>query len=347
MSAVSTAVGSLVDEIAEVLEPLRARNERRARYTLVERGRSYEIYRNDRTGPVFASQGFFGDLGQDKLPRQVTSQPVEVRLDAGRVLSKALQLPASSRQYLDAIVGHQVERMTPWAADRVVFDYTVDEAATNAEQVSVRLVATSRDVLDAAVERLAGLGVKPALVGTSEDPLDRPSPVNLLQASKLGRKQALRRNVAIALAAIAVAGAAVSGFTGWRLYSLSAEAAAVQAELDEARRAVEEARSRTVNSEAYAKLLARKQGVVAMVVLVDELSKIIPAGTFLSELQIEDQGLRITGFSDDAPALIATLESAAVLKEVNFAAPTTRDEGTSQDRFEIVATIEPPAPPAS
>ncbi|MDQ3558263.1 MAG: PilN domain-containing protein, partial [Pseudomonadota bacterium] len=293
------------------------------------------------------TQGSFGDIGPDKLPRQVTSQPVEVRLDAGRVLSKALQLPASSRQYLDAIVGHQVERMTPWAADRVVFDYTVDEAATNAEQVSVRLVATSRDVLDAAVERLAGLGVKPALVGTSEDPLDRPSPVNLLQASKLGRKQALRRHVAIALAAIAVAGASVSGFTGWRLYSFSAEAATVQAELDEARRAVEEARSRTVNSEAYAKLLARKQGVVAMVVLVDELSKIIPAGTFLSELQIEDQGLRITGFSDDAPALIATLESAAVLKDVNFAAPTTRDEGTSQDRFEIVATIEPPAPPAS
>ncbi|MDQ3557745.1 MAG: hypothetical protein M3453_00875, partial [Pseudomonadota bacterium] len=72
MSAVSTAVGSLVDEIAEVLEPLRARNERRSRYTLVERGRSYEIYRNDRTGPVLASQGFFGELGPDKLPRQVT-----------------------------------------------------------------------------------------------------------------------------------------------------------------------------------------------------------------------------------------------------------------------------------
>lgn len=347
MSTAAKAVGSLVDEIAEVLEPLRARNERRARYTLVERGRNFEIYRNDRNGPVLVSQGAFGERGKDKLPRQVTAQPVEVRLDAGRVLSKALQLPVSSRQYLDAIVGHQVERMTPWAADRVVFDYAVDEAASGGDQIAVRLVATSRDVLDATVERLAGLGVRAALVGTSEDPLERPSPVNLLQASRVGKKQALRRNIAIALVVIALAGVGVSGFTGWRLYSVTTQAAAVQAELDEARRAVDEARSQSVNSEAYAKLLARKQSTVAMVVLVDELSKIIPAGTYLGELQVEDQDLRITGFSDDAPALIGILESAGGLKDVHFAAPTTRDDATSRDRFEIVATIEPPVPPAS
>ena len=343
MSAANAAVSSLIDEIAELVEPLRAKGARRPRFTVVERAGGYEIFRNDRNGPVRAASGSFGELGPDTLPRQITAQPVEIRLDGSRVLSKNLQLPGAGRQYLDAIVGHQVERMTPWAADRVVFDYVVDEAASTADQVAVRLVATSRDVLDAATERLAALGLKPAVVGTADDPLDRASPVNLLEANKGERRQALRRTIGIVLLAIALLGAALSAFTGWRLYRVNAEAARVQSGLDAARAAVARSRSETADSESYARLFALKRSAVPTVVLLEELSKSIPSGTYLSELQVEGTELRMTGFSDAAPALIATLEATDLLSDVRFAAPTTRDEGTAQDRFEIVARIEPPA----
>jgi general secretion pathway protein L len=343
MSTSSAALASLIDEIAELVEPFRAKRARRPRYTVVERGGGFDIFRNERNGPVRAASGSFGELSPEKLPRQIASQPVEVRLDAHRVLSKNLQLPVAGRQYLDAIVGHQVERMTPWAADRVVFDYVVDEANSTGEQVAVRLVATSRDVIEAATERLAAIGVKPAIVGTAEDPIDEPSPVNLLEGSKGNRRQALRRTIGVALLGITVAGAALSAWTGWRLYTVNAEAAIVQRELDEARRAVEQARSQSVGSESYARLLDRKRGALPMVALIEELSKRIPAGTYLSELQAEGQELRMAGFSDGAPALIGTLEAAEALTDVRFAAPTTRDDATNQDRFEIVARIEPPA----
>src|SRR3712207_6203166 len=111
MSASSAALASLIDEIAEVVEPLRAKRARRPRFTVVERAGGYDIFRNERSGPVRAASGSFAELSGEKLPRQIASQPVEVRLDAQRVLSKNLQLPVAGRQYLDAIVGHQVERM--------------------------------------------------------------------------------------------------------------------------------------------------------------------------------------------------------------------------------------------
>jgi Tfp pilus assembly protein PilN len=81
-----------------------------------------------------------------------------------------------------------------------------------------------------------------------------------------------------------------------------------------------------------------------MIVLVEELSKIIPASTYLTELAVQDQDVRISGLSSDAPALIGILEGADLLTDVRFAAPTIRDEEAAQDRFEIVARLASPAP---
>ena len=121
MLSVNAGFQSLVDELAAMLEPLQIGMPRRPPFALVERAGAYELYRLDKTGPVLVKRGDLDDLARAKLPREVFSQPVEVRLDGSRVLSKLLQLPAASRSYLDSIVAHQVERNTPWAADRVVF----------------------------------------------------------------------------------------------------------------------------------------------------------------------------------------------------------------------------------
>jgi len=347
MVSVSKAVSSFVDELTGLLEPLAGRRRRRPGLALVERGGDFECYRLGRRMKLVA-KGSLESLGKKRLPRDMTSKPVEVRLDGSRILTKILRLPAASRNYLDPIVRHQLDRATPWSADRVVFDYSIaEDEPAQGDQIAIRLVATSREVFDSAMQRIAAARIKPAVVGTSEDPLDRPSPINLLRSDRLQRRQALRRKVAASVLAIILVGGGLSAMAGWQLQAANAEAAALGRDMDAARAAIEAARAGRQLSEDRDRLLSQKRNEVPIVLLLERLSSVVPTSTHLTELAVAEDEVRLTGLSDDAPALIGILENADILSEVRFAAPTTRVEGATQDRFEIVARLVPAAPTAT
>jgi general secretion pathway protein L len=193
--------------------------------------------------------------------------------------------------------------------------------------------------------RLKSAGVVADVVGTSEDPIDRPSMVNLLQSVGSGQRAQLRRRVQATLAAILLIGVSLSLLSGWRLYAVNATAAELSDEMGTVRAGIESARAGMSLSDNRQKLLARKQDETPLVILIDKLSTIVPANTYLSELTIEDGEVHLVGLSSDAPALIEVLEADDALSEVRFAAPTMRDEGATQDRFEIAARFMPAAAP--
>lgn len=344
MPSLSGAARSLVDEVTAFLEPTRTAALRRRRLIVVERGDEFECYRAAGSNVTLLTKGRLDELEMSRLPRQLMAQPVEVRLDGSRVLSKILRLPAASKGYLDPIVRHQLDRATPWAADRVVFDYVVadDEPETDG-QIAVRLVATARDVLDSVTTRLTAAGFRLDLVGTSEDPIDRPSRVNLLRAEGAGPRAQLRRKVQAALLAALLVGASLSVLTGWQLYAVTATAADIDAETQSIRAAIETARAGLGASDSRQKLLAQKEHETPVVVLFDKLSKAIPANTYLTELSVEDGEVHLVGLTSDAPALLEILDASDMLTDVRFAAPTTRDEGVTQDRFEIAGRYKPAA----
>jgi general secretion pathway protein L len=342
MPTIAGAVQSLVDELTAFLEPKKASVHRRKRIILVERGDEFEVFRVGAKGVSLVTRGHLDALGTTKLPRSTNAQPVEVRLDGSRVLTKILRLPAASRSYLDPIVHHQLDRATPWSADRVVFDYAVADDEPAAEgQIAVRLVATSRDVLESSMGRLKTAGIHADVVGTSEDPIDRPSAVNLLQSVGSGQRALLRRRVQATLVAILLIGVSLSALTGWQLYSANATAAELRGEMDNVRAGIESARAGMSLSDSRQRLLARKQDETPLVVLIDKLSQVVPANTYLSEISIESGEVHLVGRSSDAPALLEILEADDALSEVRFAAPTMRDEGETQDRFEIAARFIP------
>jgi general secretion pathway protein L len=342
MPSITGAAQVLVDEVTAFLEPRKGRARGRKRLILVERGDEFEIHRTNRRGTSLLTRGRLDELSSVRLPRQLSSQPIEVRLDGSRVLSKILRLPAASSGYLEPIVRHQLDRATPWSADRVVFDYAIADDEPKIEgQIAVRLVATARDVLDSVMSRLKAAGVETDLVGTTEDPIDRPSAVNLLQSEGSGPRALLRRKVVAVLVAILLIGTSLSLLTGWQLYAISATASELQAETDTVRGQIESARAGMSLSDRRQKLLAQKQDETPVVVLIDKLSQTIPASTYLTELRVENGEVHLVGLTSDAPALLELLDSSDTLSDVRFAAPTMRDEGATKDRFEIAGRFKP------
>jgi len=124
----SNAMASIAGAARTVVDEVRPSSSRRGRVGVGGSGcfwssatTSFECLSGGCKGAALLTKGRLDELDTSRLPRQLQSQPFEVRLDGSRVLSKILKLPAASSGYLDPIVRHQLDRVTPWAADRVVY----------------------------------------------------------------------------------------------------------------------------------------------------------------------------------------------------------------------------------
>ena len=69
--------------------------------------------------------------------------------------------------------------------------------------------------------------------------------------------------------------------------------------------------------------------------LVDKLANVIPADTFLKELAVTPDTVRLLGESGNAPALVAKLESAKLVNP-RFTSSIIREK-SGKDSFEITA----------
>ena len=90
-------------------------------------------------------------------------------------------------------------------------------------------------------------------------------------------------------------------------------------------------------------LLEAKSPDRAVVVLVDKLARSIPADTYLKEMSIASDKVRLVGVTANAPALVGEIETTG-LTNVRFTSAVTREKD-EKDSFEI--TADRPAPPAA
>lgn len=102
----------------------------------------------------------------------------------------------------------------------------------------------------------------------------------------------------------------------------------------------EEAQLQTVRKEAQ--LLAdidRRKGEVLRV--LDELSRVVPAGAYLSNFRYRAGVLELQGNAENASTLIPLLENSPVFKNVGFNAPSNRGRD-NRETFSLKADLEGP-----
>jgi general secretion pathway protein L len=84
------------------------------------------------------------------------------------------------------------------------------------------------------------------------------------------------------------------------------------------------------------------QHVVALPVL-RELTELLPADVWLTNLSVDRKGLELSGFAASASQLIPLLEASPTLAGVEFTSPVTK--GRDREQFRLKASWErPPAP---
>jgi general secretion pathway protein L len=271
-----------------------------------------------------------------------SSSPIVLRLSPEEVVERTLQIPQGAIDVIEPVLRNQMNRIVPWPLEETCFGFTVAGANPNsAEQLDVRLAATTRGVLDSALAEARGLGLSPTAVDAA--PREAMGAgillLSLTPDPRLRLASLLHTSLAIVLAlCIAIGGA---GF--YQLWRAQGERRDVDARIAAARTRIAEAGLQNAQGkrlrEVTDALIQRKTAEPPVVSLIEGLSRALPDSAFLTELEIRKGAARMVGKSNEAAALIAAIESAPQFEQVGFAAPTTRDASETMESFTITARI--------
>jgi general secretion pathway protein L len=88
----------------------------------------------------------------------------------------------------------------------------------------------------------------------------------------------------------------------------------------------------------------RKYASPSAVMVLDALSEILPDHTYVTELRVEANKVRLIGITRDAPSLVELIEKSGRFTRASFFGPTTRSASEPGERFNIEAIIQPIAP---
>jgi len=275
---------------------------------------------------------------------------VVLEFPAEKVVMRRITVPAQARKFLSGVIRNQIERLSPWPANGVVYGFAAEAGAGDAAVVEVRILMAARTDVDAARQDLAALGLPVDRIvarGSDTEAADEAhAPVTLwsrLADSSPERHGSVVRAIGIGIAA----SVAVSLLLGsWALLSTASirdESEEVAARSRVLQRQVQT--GRTAASMASIPPAERawllKETSISSVILIEALSRALPDTAYVSEIRLEKEGLRIMGLADDAPALLAPLERSEHLTDVHFFAPTARGPDGKLFRFSIEAHIEP------
>lgn len=269
---------------------------------------------------------------------KVNHKRLVLRLPAARVLTRTLFLPLAAEANLHQVVGFEMDRLTPFTAGQVHYDVYVLERQPETRRLKVKLVATPRAWVDGLLDRLAAARWAPDVI----DVAGEPGSLNLLPPAQRPRKGKLARRLQWALAGLAlILIAAASCLPLWQQRSIIVQqllpgTVAAQQEAEQIL-ALRNSLDSAVAASRF--LIQKRQRTPLAIDLVNELTKILPDGTWIERLEIRGDELHLRGQSSEASNLIALVEGSKWFQNATFRSPVTNDTRTGKDRFYLFAKI--------
>lgn len=266
-----------------------------------------------------------------------------LRLPEEQVLRPRIELPVASAAALRQAIAAEIDRHTPFAANDVLFDCRPAGTDGEMEKLFVDVEAARRSWIEADLERLGDLGIRPDRVA---GPPRGDDTANLLPANvSPNRSRLLPRLLVGALALLAVLGIAVAASGLERKERMLARSEVLLADLTTRAGASSARRSEADALLSLSRRVAeRRMSEPRAVDLLAELSERLGDSHWLTALAVRDGRLRLSGFSSDPSAVLQAIEQAPLLSAAKFEAPVTRDPRSGLDRFALSARIEPPQP---
>lgn len=283
----------------------------------------------------FAFSGGHGDvLSSDLRP---SSSKVVLQLPSEYALTHEIALPLAAEENLHRVLGFEMDRRTPFQAEQVYFAHRVVGRQPETERIRVHLVVVPRPVVDSLTGRLDSMGLSPDVVqvhGEGEG-------MNLMQNTQRGAGGLGANRLNFALAALAII--LVTTALILPLAQMRSVAVALSDKVSTAQRDAEAVLSLRKQLDAAMEsarfIVEKKIEHPRLLDVIDELTRILPDGTWVRQFQMKGREIQVRGESSDASSLIQLLEDSGLFRDANFRSPVTRNQRTGQERFHLSAQV--------
>jgi len=284
----------------------------------------------------------------------VAEAKVVVALPPGQVLRKTITLPAAVEESLEQALAFDLDRHTPFKPDEVYFDAVVIGRDPAKNEIRVDWTAALRSVVDQARRRVESWGA--TVVGvTPEAPAGAAAlagaTLNLLPEEERPNGAVWRRLALwVPLALIAAVAVLAVALPIWqkRGYTIALMQTADQARVQaEASNALRDQLEQLTGDYNFA--LQRKYAFPAAMQLVDDVTRLLPDDTWLTQLEVKTTArgkeprreLGLRGESVNAGRLISLLEESKTFEQAAPRSPTTKIQPGPGEIFDVSAQLKP------
>ena len=278
------------------------------------------------------------------------SPEVRLCLHEDQVLALPVELPAAVESNLDQALRFQLDQISPFRAEHVVFDHRVENHDQAHGRIEVTLRIVPNEVLEPLLTRARAFGAVVHAVDTlaGDDP-PRPEGFNLLPESRRPRyvHARARFNMLLGVGLAVVLGLLMAQTVVLRERTV----AGLQAQADEMRgeaRRVMQLRQDFEETLQAANFLAQKRArQPAAIELLDEITEILPNDIWLQQFQLQGRDLRIQGQADGSQRVIGLLNESALFDSPEITGAISIDPRTGQERFRSQVRVVTQAEQAS
>lgn len=272
--------------------------------------------------------------------RGTARQAVVLRVPAAAMLEREVPLPLAAERDPDAVLGFEMDRLTPFAAADVHWGWMPVRRDKAAGRIVLRLLLVPKVAVAAALAALAADGLVPVAIeagmieaGMIEAGVRRIPLRDRVRGSRRGQWVLAGLGAACGVLCV-VAVALPFALQSARLAEAEAAIAALRPRVDR----VDALRRRALAGGADRDaVVAERARVGDTLAVVAALTAVLPDDTFLTELTLRGGQVTVSGQSAAAVRLIGAIAADPVFHNPAFTAPVTRAEGGRLDSFSLRA----------
>ena len=281
-----------------------------------------------------------------------TRNRVRLVLAESDALVRRTTMPAATEENLAQVLTFEMDRLTPFRADEVYFDYRVLARDAAAGTIAVLLAVARREIVDRHAGRLAALGLTVEGVTPRQELAQIAGALNLMPAERRGERETPRERavkmglallVAVLLFAVLLYPPYIKREAIKALHPVEAKA---QTEAQATGRLAQEL-ERLVSD--YNFLLTKKHANPPVLAYIEEITRLLPDNTWVQQLDLKVAGkareLQIQGETASSSKLIEILEQSALLRNAAPRGTETRGSQPNTVRFAIAAEARSRPPP--
>ena len=272
-------------------------------------------------------------------------------LQPGDALSHQIEMPRAAEESLRQAIAFELNRYTPFKANEVYFDCRVLKRMSGERGLTVQFAVAPKTRVDASLSLLAQAGARPAAVVLADDLSPERMPLNLLPpeqrvntAPRISAANTLLAALALILLGVALA---------LPVWQKQQAIAAINPLVQDAKRQAEGADR--LKSEldtlvqTYDFLLQRKHSYPAATAVIDELTRVLPDGTWLQQLNLRSHPkgweIQLQGETTISSRLASVIEDSPLFRDAGFKSPLIKGQAPASERFHLGAELESASAP--